>query len=82
MDDRDKVDQFSTESSWTSTESNWRIGGESDGLYFFGSDRESTILSEFGWNLRPETTHGGFGDPDLIEPDLEGSTVHRRLSRS
>ncbi|KAM7468483.1 hypothetical protein LguiB_016045 [Lonicera macranthoides] len=67
MDDRDKVDQFSTESNWT-------IGGESDGLYFIGSDRENTILSEFGWNIRPETTHGGFGDLDLIEPDLEGST--------
>ncbi|RVW42095.1 putative WRKY transcription factor 57 [Vitis vinifera] len=48
MDDNDNPDpgnDFSGDSSWT-------LGAESDSVYFFGSDKESSILSEFGWNLQ------------------------------
>ncbi|XP_010258120.1 PREDICTED: probable WRKY transcription factor 57 [Nelumbo nucifera] len=35
--------------------SGWTLGSEADSDYFFGNDRESSILSEFGWNLRSDT---------------------------
>ncbi|KAL7240650.1 hypothetical protein ACSBR2_006324 [Camellia fascicularis] len=47
-DDKDRVDLAITESSW-------RFGADSDSVYFFGNDRDNSILSEFGWNLRPES---------------------------
>ncbi|KAA8532917.1 hypothetical protein F0562_032966 [Nyssa sinensis] len=71
MDDKDKIDpatEFSAESSW-------ELGGDSDSVYLFGSDRESSILSEFGWNLHLEKVEGsggdtaGFGDFDRIDVD-------------
>ncbi|XP_057493466.1 probable WRKY transcription factor 57 [Actinidia eriantha] len=66
MDDKERDDPEATE---LSAESSWKLGGDSDGAYFFGgSDRESSILSEFGWNFRPDET--GF---DRIGPDLEGN---------
>ncbi|KAI8000647.1 putative UDP-rhamnose:rhamnosyltransferase 1 [Camellia lanceoleosa] len=46
-DDKDRVDPAITESSWA-------FGADSDSVYFFGNDRDNSILSEFGWNLRPE----------------------------
>ncbi|EEF50776.1 hypothetical protein RCOM_1621230 [Ricinus communis] len=46
MDDKDNTgDDFVTDSTWT-------LGPDSDGVsYFFATERESSILSEFGWNL-------------------------------
>ncbi|XP_010259222.1 PREDICTED: probable WRKY transcription factor 57 [Nelumbo nucifera] len=52
MDDDEKKHEPGT--SFTCT-SGWTLGSEADSDYFFGSDRESSILSEFGWNLRPDT---------------------------
>ena len=42
--------EFGSESSWT------HLGADSDdGVYFFSSgDKESSILSEFGWNFHQE----------------------------
>ncbi|KAK4430064.1 putative WRKY transcription factor 57 [Sesamum alatum] len=59
--------------------SSWELGGGrhgsdkvSDHGYLFGIDyRESSILSEFGWNIPAEST-GGFVDLDRIEFDLAG----------
>jgi len=49
-DDKERViDPGITESSWTSTFGQL----DSESVYFFGNDRESTILTEFGWNFRP-----------------------------
>lgn len=66
MDDNGELDpstEFSPESSWTL----------SDDVYFFGTDRESSILREFGWNLQPELR---FGDFDRIVPELtQGARV-------
>lgn len=73
MDDKDKIDpgtDFSTESSWT-------LGGDSDGVYFFGSDRESTILSEFGWNLQTDNSEASgadFVDFDRIDSNFAGNS--------
>ncbi|KAK4403097.1 putative WRKY transcription factor 57 [Sesamum angolense] len=56
--------------------SSWECGRHdsdmvSDHGYFFGIDcRESSILSEFGWNIPAESTD--FVDLDRIEPDLGG----------
>ncbi|KAL0385992.1 UNVERIFIED_CONTAM: putative WRKY transcription factor 57 [Sesamum radiatum] len=56
--------------------SSWEVGRHgsdmvSDHGYFFGIDyRESSILSEFGWNIPAESA--GFVDLDRIEPDLAG----------
>lgn len=41
--------------------SSWNLSGadDSDSVnYFLASDRESSILSEFGWNLQPDRTSG------------------------
>lgn len=69
MDENDnRVDPGITD---LSAESSWSFGGDSESVYLFGgSDRESTILSEFGWNLRPEA--GSFAHFDRIgmEEDL------------
>ncbi|KAA8529364.1 hypothetical protein F0562_033837 [Nyssa sinensis] len=69
MDDKDKVDpgtEFSAVSSWP-------LGGDSDSVYFFGNDRENSILSEFGWNLQTMEGSGGdaagFGEFDRIDVD-------------
>ncbi|XP_057948876.1 probable WRKY transcription factor 57 [Malania oleifera] len=57
-----------------SAESGWPLCGDSDGPYFFGSDRESSILSEFGWNIHPELP------PDPTDADRvyfdESSSLH------
>ncbi|KAK3035911.1 hypothetical protein RJ639_031334 [Escallonia herrerae] len=58
MDDRvgdDPPTDFSREASWS-------LGGD----YFFGCDRESSILGEFGWNLQPE----GSRELDPMDPDF------------
>ncbi|KAJ6312200.1 hypothetical protein OIU77_013862 [Salix suchowensis] len=51
MDDKSNLDpgtELTSESSWT-------LGHDSDSVnYFFSNDRESSILSEFGWNLQPD----------------------------
>ncbi|KAK2636095.1 hypothetical protein Ddye_030887 [Dipteronia dyeriana] len=69
MDDKERSDPgtaFTSDSSWT-------LGGqdaaESVNFFFSGSDRESSILSQFGWNLHPETS--SFADHD--RSDLAGS---------
>ncbi|KAK6133640.1 hypothetical protein DH2020_032550 [Rehmannia glutinosa] len=82
MDGKEKADaEFTAESSW-------QIGVCDDaenvinrGAYFFGSDdhyKESSILSEFGWNIPAESSgvcgcDGGFLDLDRIGSDLAGS---------
>ncbi|KAK6133755.1 hypothetical protein DH2020_032466 [Rehmannia glutinosa] len=84
MDGKEKADaEFTAESSW-------QIGGGDDaenvinrGGYFFGSDdhyKESSILSEFGWNIPAESSgvcgcDGGFLDLDRIGSDLAGSAT-------
>ncbi|KAL6983383.1 WRKY transcription factor 57 [Sarracenia purpurea var. burkii] len=79
MDDNDGVDP---------AESSWAFCGDSDSVYFFGSDRENSILSEFGWNFRPDVAAGsgdgagGFAEFDRIGveeeenvPDLAGNDL-------
>ncbi|XP_047323680.1 uncharacterized protein LOC124927327 [Impatiens glandulifera] len=79
MDDKIRIDQsigkFDPDSSWT-------IGGNelADGAYFFGSDREHIILSEFGWNLRSpgsaeqgnDFSFGIGGSEEIDRSDLAG----------
>ncbi|KAL7110137.1 hypothetical protein ACP275_05G005700 [Erythranthe tilingii] len=63
------------------TESSWELGGDVNHGYFFGSGtdyRESSVLSEFGWNIPSESNgvcgcDGGFVDFDRIGSDLAGS---------
>jgi hypothetical protein len=66
MDDGDKSDpgtEFTSDSSWP-------LGPDSDSVYLFSNERESSILSEFGWNLQPEDPNRiGFDDAS----DLAGS---------
>ncbi|XP_059648789.1 probable WRKY transcription factor 57 [Cornus florida] len=79
MDDKDKLDpgmEFSAaQSSWSTLGG----GGDSDNFGFFGSYRESNVLSEFGWNLQPDTAEGsggeaaGFGGLDRIGAEDERS---------
>lgn len=77
MDGKEKVDpEFTAESSWEfgceDTENESRS-------YIFGSDyKESSILSEFGWNIPADSSgvcgcDGGFVDLDRIDSDLVGS---------
>ncbi|KAL0296860.1 UNVERIFIED_CONTAM: putative WRKY transcription factor 57 [Sesamum radiatum] len=79
MDGKRKADpEFMADSSW-------ELGGEDaenvNHGYFFGSDyKESTILSEFGWNIPTESSgvcgcDGGFVDLDPIESGLPGSSA-------
>ncbi|CAK9186184.1 unnamed protein product [Ilex paraguariensis] len=80
MDEKDKVNpanEFSIQSSWG-------LGGDSDSVYsFFGNDRESTILNEFGWNLQtPDTAGseaGGIREFDPIESELAGNSAVQSL---
>ncbi|XVF85837.1 hypothetical protein PTKIN_Ptkin17bG0149900 [Pterospermum kingtungense] len=74
MEDKEGADpgtEFTSDSSWT-----LRGPGESVSVdsvnYFF--DRESSILSEFGWNLQPDHVDR-FGELDRTEtrPDLAGN---------
>ena len=84
MDDTDSPDpgnDFSGDSSWT-------VGAESDSVYFIGSDKESSILSEFGWNLLPEQPRrrapepGSFADAEPIDSsDLAGRLPPAESSR-
>ncbi|GKU99665.1 hypothetical protein SLEP1_g12476 [Rubroshorea leprosula] len=65
MEDKDAPDpgsEFASGSSWT------LAGADSDGVNYF-LDRESSILSEFGWNLNPDQADGlgRFGDMERIE---------------
>ncbi|XP_065860547.1 probable WRKY transcription factor 57 isoform X2 [Euphorbia lathyris] len=59
--------------------SSWPLGPDSDAvndLFATHRDRESSILCEFGWNFRPQSTssnHGSFGDLHPIEADLAGN---------
>lgn len=74
MDDKDKSDpasEFGTDSSWSPL---------ADGVYFFPGDRESNILSEFGWNFQQDVSNRDrYGDLDLIvadeRSDLAGSST-------
>ncbi|KAK6133945.1 hypothetical protein DH2020_032313 [Rehmannia glutinosa] len=72
-------------------ESSWGFGhrGSDDVVnhgYFFGSDyKESSMLSEFGWDIPAESSgvcgcDGGFVDLDRIEPDLGGSRADDYVS--
>ena len=77
MEDKEGADPGSEFTS----DSSWKLAGGHDSVsdsvnYFF--DKESTILSEFGWNLPPD--HAGdeiepFGELDWTEskPDLAGN---------
>lgn len=67
MDDKDKVIDPST--GFSTVSSCWPPfgGSDSDGAYFFGTDRDSSILSEFGWNFTQS-------DFDRIGPDVHGSS--------
>ncbi|KAF8399571.1 hypothetical protein HHK36_015438 [Tetracentron sinense] len=74
MEDEKKADpgtQFSDDSSWT-------LGCDAGNNQFFRSDRESCILSDFGWNLQPDFgwKTGCFPELDQIDfdkvPDLAG----------
>jgi len=68
------------------SESSWSLGGgddESDNVYFFGTsstDRESSILTEFGWNFQPDGNRdvraGGDGNRfHRIDEDLAGNST-------
>ncbi|KAJ7953895.1 WRKY transcription factor protein [Quillaja saponaria] len=72
MEDKDKVSHPATKTEFTS-ESNWGIGAEdSDSVnYFFSGDRDTNILSEFGWNPQQEQANR-IGGPD-DRSDLAGS---------
>ncbi|KAH7858586.1 hypothetical protein Vadar_025665 [Vaccinium darrowii] len=84
-DDKERViDPGITESSWTSTFGQL----DSESVYFFGNDRESTILTEFGWNFRPpdQAAEGsgssyaginriGMDEEEEEEEEEEGPTV-------
>ncbi|KAK0573064.1 hypothetical protein LWI29_002492 [Acer saccharum] len=70
MDDKERSDPgtcFTTDSSWTLGDRD--AADESVNFLFGGSDRESSILSQFGWNLHPETS--SFVDHD--RSDLAGN---------
>ncbi|GAV79208.1 WRKY domain-containing protein [Cephalotus follicularis] len=52
------------------TDSSWALGGADSVNYLFDSHRDSTILTEFGWNLQPDEpdrTH--FAELDSINMD-------------
>lgn len=84
MDEKDKVDDplpGGTAAEFDATESSWSLGAESDNVYFFGSstDRDSSILSEFGWNFQPAGDRDGGGGVcavgfDRIDEDLAGNS--------
>ncbi|XP_030515065.1 probable WRKY transcription factor 57 [Rhodamnia argentea] len=67
----DPFAEFAPISSWP------QLGPDSDGRYFFGADRDSAVLSEFGWNLPGAGSVGGapdcFGDVDQIIAEGEGT---------
>lgn len=66
------------------TESSWRLGDDSvdSAAYFFGSDdRESSILSEFGWNLQPDNSVSG-ADFDRIDSNFGGNRTLATLPES
>lgn len=54
-DDEHRVDPGITESNWTTTFGQL----DSESAYFFGNDRESSVLAEFGWNFRPPRAPSG-----------------------
>ncbi|OIW02171.1 hypothetical protein TanjilG_02395 [Lupinus angustifolius] len=59
-------------------DSSWPLGADdSDGSYFYSVDRNSSILSDFGWNLEPVQSNriGSDGDGLWVpaHPDLTGS---------
>lgn len=91
MDDgRDEVDVRDLEfATTTESDSSWRTVLLSDGNsvvdnhpYFFGTtnDRDSTILSEFGWNLPPphSVAESSCGSEfhRIIESDLAGNDAN------
>ncbi|GMH01782.1 hypothetical protein Nepgr_003621 [Nepenthes gracilis] len=84
MDDPDKPDP-ATELNELSC---WTLGPDSeDNDYFFGSDRESTILGEFGWNyssseLEPTLEPGHFTCTDRVKADDEPSDMVAASSSS
>lgn len=66
MDDNEKSDrriEFPGDSSWPTIEP------DSDNVYFFDSDRENSILSEFGWNLQPGITGRSRDEFDRFDVD-------------
>lgn len=79
-DNKDKVDDPllpGAEFPGAGAESSWSLGGddESDNVYFFGtgSNRDTGILTEFGWNFQPAGDRDGGGGFDRIEKDLAGN---------
>ncbi|CAK7326178.1 unnamed protein product [Dovyalis caffra] len=81
MDDKDNpdpgTDEFASDSSWS------LVPGSDSVNYFFSSDRENSILSEFGWNLQPDEP-SRFTDIDRVEAeersDLAGNLEIQRSS--
>ncbi|CAI9756160.1 unnamed protein product [Fraxinus pennsylvanica] len=73
MDGKKKVDPELT------TESSWRSGGGDE--FFFGSDKETSILGEFGWNIPAESSYC-FGDSDRIDSNLGGDGISNYVSVS
>ncbi|KAF8378770.1 hypothetical protein HHK36_030119 [Tetracentron sinense] len=55
------------------SDSSWTLGNQTDNSYFFNSNQESSILSEFGWNYQPESDRNreneGFSEFDQIDLD-------------
>ncbi|CAA2998233.1 probable WRKY transcription factor 57 [Olea europaea subsp. europaea] len=70
MDGKEKMDP---------TGSSWRLGGGDE--FFFGSDKDSSILSEFVWNI-PAESSGGFGDSDRIDSNFGGESSNDYVSVS
>lgn len=84
MAGKEKSDpDFTAGSSW---ELRHHSSDEVNHGYFFGSDyKESSILSEFGWNIPADSSgvcgcDGGFVDFHRIELDLAGSRTDNYVS--
>lgn len=88
--DMDPVSEFTTQSSsccWSVLHGG--VNDPVDNVYFFGTncDRDSSILSDFGWNLPPPPTAmsepsgscgvgGGYGEFDrMIDSNLAGNCI-------
>jgi len=74
MDGKDSADpgadhHFANESSWPADSQ------INDVNYFFANDRESTILSEFGWNLNPDRQGDRRMSSEEASEDMAGSRV-------
>ncbi|KAJ6718363.1 WRKY TRANSCRIPTION FACTOR PROTEIN 1-RELATED [Salix purpurea] len=79
MDDKSNLDpgtELTSESSWT-------LGHDSDSVnYFFSNDRESSILSEFGWNLQPDEPSRFKGLDQVVEEERSDLAGNLEIQRS